>query len=154
MITYILPTYVWALVVLVMAGTAPGLAQEETELAKQVQNPVTDLISVSFQSNFNFGVGPDDDLQYILSIQPVMPFRLTGDWNLITRTILPSSISLNWPRASARRSAWAISKRHCSSLRQNPAQSFGASAPYCSSRRRQMTFWAQGNGVWARRRSG
>jgi hypothetical protein len=77
------------LIALAMAGTVPYLAQEETELAKKTQNPVSDLISVPFQSNFNFGVGPDDDLLYILNIQPVMPFRLTEDWNLITRTILP-----------------------------------------------------------------
>jgi hypothetical protein len=80
---------VFALVGLAMAGREPCLAQEETELAKKVQNPVSDLISVPFQHNFNFGVGPGDDLQYILNIQPVVPFRLPEDWNLITRTILP-----------------------------------------------------------------
>jgi hypothetical protein len=63
--------------------------KEETELAKKTQNPVSDLISVPFQSNFNFGVGPDDDLQYIMNIQPVVPLSLTEEWNLITRTIIP-----------------------------------------------------------------
>ncbi len=77
------------LVVLATGGLAPGLAQDETELAKKTQNPVADLISVPLQSNFNFGVGPDDDLQYILNIQPVVPFSLTEEWNLITRTIIP-----------------------------------------------------------------
>jgi len=77
------------LVVLATASLTPGLAQEETELAKKTQNPVSDLISVPFQSNFNFGVGPDDDLQYVLNIQPVVPFTLTEEWTLITRTIIP-----------------------------------------------------------------
>jgi len=44
---------------------------------------------VPFQSNFNFGVGPGDDFQYVLNVQPVVPFRLTEGWNLITRTIIP-----------------------------------------------------------------
>ena len=67
----------------------PGWAQDDAELAKKTQNPVADLISVPFQNNVNFGVGPHDDVQYILNIQPVIPFRLTEDWNLISRTIVP-----------------------------------------------------------------
>ena len=70
---------------------APRLvwAEDDTELAKKTQNPVADLISVPFQNNVNFGVGPKDDVQYILNIQPVIPFRLTENWNLISRTIVP-----------------------------------------------------------------
>ena len=30
-----------------------------------------------------------DKTQYILNIQPVIPFQLNEEWNLITRTILP-----------------------------------------------------------------
>jgi len=69
----------------------PSIAQaQDTEaLAKQVQNPVASLISVPFQNNFNFGVGPDNDLQYNLNIQPVLPIKLDDDWNLISRTVLP-----------------------------------------------------------------
>ena len=69
----------------------PSIAQaQDTEaLAKKVQNPVASLISVPFQNNFNFGVGPDSDLQYNLNIQPVLPIKLDDDWNLISRTVLP-----------------------------------------------------------------
>src|SRR5690242_2263411 len=74
---------------MVAASATPCLCQDEGELAKKTQNPVSDLISVPFQSNFNFGVGEDDDLQYILNIQPVIPFHLTPALNLITRTIVP-----------------------------------------------------------------
>ncbi len=52
-------------------------AQEESDLAKKTQNPVGDLISIPFQNNFNFGVGPDDDMQYVLNIQPV--YEKSGD---------------------------------------------------------------------------
>jgi hypothetical protein len=64
-------------------------AQSEGALAKQAQNPIASLISLPFQSNTNFGVGPNDATQEVLNIQPVVPFKLSNDWNLITRTILP-----------------------------------------------------------------
>ncbi len=61
----------------------------DKDLAKQAQNPVANMISLPFQNNTNFGIGPDDETQNILNIQPVLPFSLSKDWNLITRTILP-----------------------------------------------------------------
>jgi hypothetical protein len=79
---------------IMIMGTQGGplLAAEDQsaeELAKKVQNPVADLISVPFQNNFNFDVGPEDDLQYVLNIQPVIPIKLSADWNLIPRAIVP-----------------------------------------------------------------
>jgi hypothetical protein len=59
------------------------------DLAKAAQNPVADMISLPLQNNTNFGVGPGDDVQNILNIQPVVPLKLNMDWNLITRTIVP-----------------------------------------------------------------
>ena len=64
-----------------------GLSEEE--LAKIAQNPVANLISVPFQNNFNFGIGPNKVTQWDLNIQPVIPIGLSEDWNLITRTIIP-----------------------------------------------------------------
>lgn len=81
----------FVLVLLIGLLAAPGLAQDEADLAKQTQNPVSDLISVPFQNNTNFGIGPGDDTQNVLNIQPVWPFRLNEQWNLITRTIVPVS---------------------------------------------------------------
>lgn len=60
-----------------------------TDLAKAVQNPVANLISLPFQNNTDFGIGPQDQTRNTLNIQPVVPFNLTGDWRLITRTIVP-----------------------------------------------------------------
>ena len=62
---------------------------ETDELARAVQNPVASLISVPFQNNTNFNFGPREKTQNVLNIQPVWPFELTADWNLITRTIVP-----------------------------------------------------------------
>lgn len=75
--------------VLALVAVSAAQPASEENLAKETQNPVSDLISVPFESNFNFGVGPNDDLQSILYVQPVVPFRLSKDWNLITRTIIP-----------------------------------------------------------------
>ena len=38
------------------------------------------------QNNWDFGIGP---ARYYVNVQPVIPFSLTTDWNLIIRTILP-----------------------------------------------------------------
>ena len=62
---------------------------DEGDLARAAQNPVGDLISLPFQNNMNFDVGPADRTQNIHNIQPVLPIGLSKDWNLITRTILP-----------------------------------------------------------------
>lgn len=62
---------------------------QTAELQRKTQNPVSDLISLPFQNNTNFDFGPDNEEQNILNIQPVMPFRLNQEWNLISRTIVP-----------------------------------------------------------------
>ena len=62
---------------------------ETDELARAAQNPVASMISVPFQNNTNFNFGPLEKTQNILNIQPVLPFELNEDWNLITRTIFP-----------------------------------------------------------------
>jgi hypothetical protein len=59
------------------------------ELAKLAQNPVGNLISVPIQNNANLNFGPEKGTQDILNVQPVIPFHVSEDWNIITRTILP-----------------------------------------------------------------
>jgi hypothetical protein len=70
-------------------SSVPLSAEETGDLAAAAQNPIADLISLPFQNNMTFGWGPEDDIQNVLNIQPVWPFNLGEDWNLITRTILP-----------------------------------------------------------------
>ena len=64
-------------------------AQDTDELAKAAQNPISSMISLPFQWNSNFDVGPLDKSQHVLNIQPVYPVSINDDWNLVTRTILP-----------------------------------------------------------------
>jgi len=59
------------------------------ELAKQVQNPIANLISVPFQENLDYNIGPYERARSTLNIQPVIPVSLTPELMLITRTIVP-----------------------------------------------------------------
>ena len=71
----------------IIAGVVPAWAQEQ--MAKQAQNPIARLISVPFENDFNPHTGISKNDEYILQVKPVVPFKLSNDWNLITRTIVP-----------------------------------------------------------------
>ena len=74
-----------------LAVTGPALAQGKSasDLAKAAQNPIASMISLPIQSNINFDWGPQGETFAVTNIQPVLPFTLSDDWNLVTRTILP-----------------------------------------------------------------
>jgi hypothetical protein len=78
-----------ALAALMFSGTALAQEHNADELAKRVSNPVAALISVPFQLNPDFGIGPANGTRTTLDIQPVIPMSISEDWNLITRVIVP-----------------------------------------------------------------
>ena len=78
---------------IILAGLlvcSPALAEEDADLAKKLSNPVASLISVPIQANYddNYGAA-DQGSVWKINIQPVIPFTLSENWNLISRTILP-----------------------------------------------------------------
>ncbi len=77
-------------VALSICGTSSVLAAYDDDLARQLVNPVAALISVPLQLNYDQKIGRDEQgRRYMLNVQPVVPFALSGDWNLISRTIVP-----------------------------------------------------------------
>ncbi|MEA3469574.1 MAG: neuromedin U [Thermodesulfobacteriota bacterium] len=76
-------------VLFILSTSHLSYAEDKADLAKAAQNPVANMISLPFQDNINTGIGPDDETQNILNIQPVWPISLNDDWNVITRTIVP-----------------------------------------------------------------
>jgi hypothetical protein len=77
------------LVFLSASGALAEELQSGEALAKAAQNPIASLISLPLQNNINTGIGPKDETQNILNIQPVYPFTMNKHWNVISRTILP-----------------------------------------------------------------
>jgi len=69
--------------------TQAPAADSAAELAKKLANPIASLISVPFQSNWDVGLGSANGSKMVLNVQPVVPFKLSKDWNLITRSIVP-----------------------------------------------------------------
>jgi hypothetical protein len=75
------------LVVFLALNWQPLLGQQNAnELAQQAANPLANLISLPFQNNTDFGVGPYDRTTNVLNIQPVVPF---AGGKIVTRTIFP-----------------------------------------------------------------
>jgi len=75
---------------LILLCSAPGArAQDESDLARKTQNPISDLISVPFEYTHGHDFARQDRSQNVLNIKPVYPMELEGDFNMITRTIMP-----------------------------------------------------------------
>jgi hypothetical protein len=68
-----------------------GAAEEaERNLAQELTNPIASLYTLPIQLGFDQDLGLDGDgSQTQLNLQPLIPFTLNEDWNLISRTIIP-----------------------------------------------------------------
>lgn len=72
------------------SGTANE--READAVKNAAQNPVAAAISVPFQNNTYYGVGPYRRAQNVLLVEPVVPFKVSSNWIMITRTIVPVEV--------------------------------------------------------------
>lgn len=95
---YIIPLNMGLLVLstymVLQTSVADGASSDNTqanaaELSKKLQNLIANLISVPVQNNWDFGIGTADAMRFTANVQPVMPFSIGDNWNMITRTIIP-----------------------------------------------------------------
>src|SRR5262249_56398357 len=70
-----------------IARTTQGDAESASELNRKLTNPVSSIWSISNQfNNYELNNGQWNNNW---NFQPVLPIRLTKDWNLITRPVMP-----------------------------------------------------------------
>jgi len=106
-----------ALTLILMLGVAanPSMAQEPSgqasgggagqdslaELGKKLSNPLSDVWALVTEFDVNWSKGDLSDGEYKVGtdmlFQPVMPFKLTEDWKLITRPVVPIAFSTPIP---------------------------------------------------------
>jgi len=73
---------IYGLVAYLMCGTAMA------DLAEDSMNPLGTVISLPFENNTLFNLGPSNSTANVLNIKPIFPVGV-GNWNLINRLIVP-----------------------------------------------------------------
>jgi hypothetical protein len=73
------------------APAAPAAPAGDSAAALQAAaaNPLAALISVPFQFNANYNIGPYHQFGYSLTVQPVVPVAVSDKTTMIFRTIIP-----------------------------------------------------------------
>ncbi len=76
-----------AMLALVAVSGAPAKAGEVS--TADAQNPVASMVSVPLQNNTYFDAGPYKGTVNALLVEPVVPFHVSENWDVISRWITP-----------------------------------------------------------------
>ena len=64
-----------------------GDENDTADLAKRLRNPVSPLARILMENDLAFGLSADrEGYRYTMNLEPLIPFALNSDWNLISRT--------------------------------------------------------------------
>jgi len=65
--------------------SAQDAVENDDDLSDKIQNPIADLVSLPFQYNLDL----NDENTSTLNIQPILPFGISDNINMIVRAIVP-----------------------------------------------------------------
>jgi len=86
-------------------STLPDNQKSETEVNKELSNPISSIWALQIQENTYFihpGIEDKSSRNSVnVQFQPVLPLALTDDWNLITRPVIQVVNSVPVPRLVA-----------------------------------------------------
>ncbi|HYB90966.1 MAG TPA: hypothetical protein VEC38_07970 [Candidatus Binataceae bacterium] len=63
--------------------STPAISPQD--LAKSVHNPFEDFVKVPLQAAIGFRIGPEHNAGESINLEPLFPFRLTSQWDLIVQ---------------------------------------------------------------------
>jgi len=79
----------YSLIVSILCTTS-AVSDDAAEIAKKLANPLSSIISVPIQANYQPNLGPDDKgSKWLTNIQPIVPLTINDEWTLLTRTVIP-----------------------------------------------------------------
>jgi len=77
-------------IALISLGILSTYAQaDNAALANKLANPIAAMISLPIQFNYDYNIGKDNGKRTLVNFQPVVPFHITDDYNLIGRIVIP-----------------------------------------------------------------
>lgn len=76
-------------VTLAFAAASAIAEDSQLTLACKLTNPFSDVVNVPINQNPDFGIGADHGWRYTLTVQPVIPFAINREWNIISRSVVP-----------------------------------------------------------------
>jgi hypothetical protein len=80
----------YAIAAFLVTTAIPAFADTDAAAsAKDAQNPVASMVSLPFQNDTYYDTGPYNKTENALIVEPVKPFKLSDNWNLISRWITP-----------------------------------------------------------------